>query len=147
MPLHPDWKEFLELLNSQKVDYLIVGAHARGLHGIPRYTKDLDLFVRSTPENSRKLETVLQTFGFGSAGVSADDFLSPGAVIQLGFEPYRIDLLTSLSGLDFDDAWSDRVLGEMDGVPVAFLSVRAFRKNKLATGRPKDMADLDALLE
>ena len=146
MPLHPDWKEFLELLNSTGVDYLIVGAHARVLYGIPRYTRDIDILVRVSPENAAKLEHVLLAFGFASTGVTAEDFLVPHRVIQLGVEPYRIDLLTSISGVEFDDAWSDRVAGQMDGVPVAFLSLRAFRKNKLAAGRPKDLADLDDLL-
>jgi len=146
MPLHPDWKEFLQLLNSHSVEYLVVGAHARALHGMPRYTRDIDVFVRASPGNAAKLERVLRAFGFASTGVTAEDFLAPYQVIQLGVEPYRIDLLTSISGVEFEDAWSDRVEGELDGVPVAFLSVRAFRKNKLASGRPKDLADLDELL-
>lgn len=147
MPLHPDWKEFLELLNSNEVEYLIVGAHARGLYGVPRYTGDLDIFVRSSPENARRLERALQAFGFGSLELTAEDFLVPNRVIQLGIEPYRIDLLTSISGVEFEEAWSDRVAGDLDGVPVAFLSLRAFRKNKLAAGRPKDLADLADLIE
>ncbi len=146
MPLHPDWKEFLELLNSNGVEYLIVGAHARVLHGIPRYTRDIDILVRVSPENATKLEHVLHAFGFASKGVTAEDFLAAHRVIQLGADPYRIDLLTSISGVEFDDAWSDRVAGDLDGVPVAFLSLRAYRKNKLAAGRLKDLADLEDLL-
>jgi hypothetical protein len=147
MPLHPDWKEFLQLLNSHGVEYLIVGAHARALYGIPRYTRDIDVFLRATPENAQRVVAVLQDFGFASLRVSPSDLLAPGQVIQLGVAPYRIDLLNTLSGLDFEGAWSDRVEGELDGVPVSFLSVRAFRKNKLAAGRPKDLADLADLLE
>ncbi|MCW5977099.1 MAG: hypothetical protein KIT09_03440 [Bryobacteraceae bacterium] len=147
MPLHPDWKEFLQLLNSNGVEYLIVGAHARGFHGIPRYTRDLDIFVRISEGNAAKLERALQAFGFASIGIAADDFLVADRVIQLGVEPYRIDLLTSITGVEFEDAWSDRAASELDGVPVAFLSLRAFRKNKLAAGRPKDLADLADLLE
>lgn len=147
MPPHPDWKEFLGLLNSSRVEYLIVGAHALGLHGIPRYTRDIDIFVRMEPENAARLEMVMHTFGFASAGITANDFLTPNRIIQLGIDPYRIDLLTTISGVEFEDAWSDRVSGKLDGVPVSFLSVRAFRKNKLAAGRPKDLADLDSLLE
>jgi hypothetical protein len=90
---------------------------------------------------------VLRDFGFGSLDITAEDFLTPGRVIQLGVAPYRIDLLTSLSGLDFDDAWADRLLSEIDGVPAAVISIRAFRKNKLAAGRPKDLADLSELIE
>lgn len=147
MPLHPDWKEFLLLLNSHGVDYLVVGAHARGLYGIPRYTRDIDIFLRSSQANASKMELVLRDFGFSAPGIKAEDFLAPGRVVQLGVEPYRIDLLTTISGVEFEDAWSDRVSGELGGVPVTFISVRAFRKNKLAAGRPKDLADLADLLE
>jgi hypothetical protein len=147
MPLHPDWKEFLRLLNSHGVDYLIVGAHARAVHGVPRYTRDIDIFLRSSPDTATRMLGVLRDFGFGSLDITAEDFLTPGRVIQLGVAPYRIDLLTSLSGLDFDDAWADRLLSEIDGVPAAVISIRAFRKNKLAAGRPKDLADLSELIE
>lgn len=146
MPLHPDWKEFLGLLNSRGVEYLVVGAHALALHGVPRYTRDIDIFVRPTPENAERLQFVLKEFGFGSLEITTKDLQTPDRVIQLGVEPYRVDLLTSLSGSDFEDAWSDHASGDIDGVPVNFLSVRAFRKNKLATGRTKDLADVEALL-
>ncbi len=147
MPLHPDWKEFLELLNSRGVDYLVVGAHARSLYGVPRYTRDIDIFVRISPDNASKIASVLDDFGFGSLHITADDFLAQDRIVQLGVEPYRIDLLTSISGVEFDDAWSDRVTGHVDGVPVPFISLRAFRKNKVAAGRPRDLADLADLLE
>jgi hypothetical protein len=147
MPLHPDWKEFLQLLNSRGVDYLVVGAHARGFYGIPRYTRDIDVFVRMSKTNAARMELVLREFGFASLSITADDFLVPGRVLQLGVEPYRIDLLTSISGVEFEDAWADRVTGDLGGVPVAFISLRAFRQNKLAAGRPKDLADLADLLE
>jgi hypothetical protein len=147
MPLHRDWKEFLKLLTSQNVEYLIVGAHALAHHGIPRYTRDIDVFVRVTADNARKLERVLQQFGFASLGIAARDFLNPGMILQLGVEPYRIDILTSLTGLDFEEAWADRVAGELDGVPVSLLSAKSLRKNKLATGRAKDLADVEALLD
>jgi hypothetical protein len=146
MPLHRDWKEFLQLLNSNKVEYLIVGAHALGHYGIPRYTRDIDILVRASADNAKRLCDVLNEFGFGSLSISEKDFICPGRVVQLGVEPFRIDLLTSISGLDFEDAWSDRVSGHLDQVPVHYISRRAFRKNK-ATGRPKDLADVDALLD
>lgn len=147
MPLHPDWKEFLRLLNSRDVDYLIVGAHARGFHARPRYTRDIDVFVRISSTNAAKIEAALRDFGFASVRISAEDFLVPGRVVQLGVEPYRIDLLTSISGVDFADAWADHVAGDLDGIPVRFISIRAFRKNKLAAGRPKDLADLADFLD
>ncbi len=147
MPLHPDWKEFLELLNSHRVDYLIVGAHARGFYGVPRYTRDIDIFVRPSKENATKLLSVLRDFGFASVELAADDFLVPGRIVQLGVEPYRIDLLTGITGVEFEDAWSDRVAGDLGGVPVPIISLRAFKQNKRAAGRPKDLADLADLLE
>jgi hypothetical protein len=107
----------------------------------------MDILVRPSEGNASRLETVLHEFGFGSLGITAHDFLVPGRVIQLGVEPYRIDLLTGISGVEFDDAWSDRVESELGGVPVRFISLRVFRKNKLAAGRPKDLADLADLVE
>lgn len=93
MILLPDWREFIELLNSQKVDYVIVGTWARALHGVPRSTGDIDFFVRASPENANRLVKVLAQFGFASLGISRDDFLTPGQIIQLGIDPYRIDLI------------------------------------------------------
>ncbi|MGH9661934.1 MAG: hypothetical protein ACRD96_25525 [Bryobacteraceae bacterium] len=145
MNLHRDWREFIELLNSRGVEYLVVGAHARAFHGVPRSTGDIDFFVRPAPENAARMEEVTRVLGFSSLGLSARDFEQPDQVIQLGHEPYRIDVVTSISGVGFDDAWSDRVEARLDGLPVAFLSLRALRKNKLAAGRAKDLADLEAL--
>lgn len=147
MPLHPDWKEFLKLLNSRGVEYVIVGAHALALHGIPRYTRDIDVFVRVAEDNANKLESVLKDFGFASLQVTAQDFLKPGIILQLGVEPYRIDVITSITGVEFEDAWSNRESGQLDGVPVSFLSVDDLRKNKLAVGRAKDLADVESLLD
>lgn len=145
MTLPRDWHEFIELLNSHAVDYVIVGAWARTLHGVPRSTGDIDFFVRASPENASRLMRALDQFGFGSAGIKPEDFLTPNHVVQLGVEPYRIDIITGISGVSFEEAWKDRVPGEIDGVPVAFLSLRLFKQNKQAAGRAKDLADLDAL--
>ena len=147
MPLHPDWKEFLESLNSRGAEYLIVGAHALALHGVPRYTGDIDILVRPSAENAGRVVAALKDFGFQSLQIALDDFQTPGRVIQLGIAPYRIDLLTSVTGLDFEEAWSDRATGNLDGIPVCFLSKRAFLKNKSAAGRTKDLADIEALLD
>jgi hypothetical protein len=147
MQLPPDWREFLELLNSHGVEYLIVGAHARAFHGVPRYTRDIDIFIRMSPANAAKLERVLAEFGFASLGIRASDLLAPEKVLQLGIEPFRIDVLTSISGVDFEEAWADRVTTEFDGVQVSVIGLRAYRKNKLAAGRPKDLADVADLLD
>ena len=111
MRLSKDWREFIELLNANKVEYLVVGAFAVAFHGYPRYTADLNLFVRRSPENSEQLVNVLLRFGFGS-NVSASDFQSPDAIIQLGNPPNRIDLLTRISGVTFDEAWPAREPGD-----------------------------------
>jgi len=143
--LQKDLKEFIESLNSQSVDYVIVGGFALAFHGFPRYTGDIDIFVRSSPENAARLEIAISKFGFASSGLSASDFLSGNQVIQLGRPPNRIDLLTSITGVDFEEAWAQRVAAELDGIPIWFIGRESFIKNKQATGRTQDKADLEAL--
>jgi hypothetical protein len=145
MPLPEDWRGFIESLNSSGVEYLIVGAVALAHHGLPRYTGDLDVFVRNTPENAQRLEAALGRFGFGSVGLKAADFVNSYRVIQLGVAPNRVDLLTSITGVTFDDAWAARVEGDLGGIPATFIGRQALIENKRATGRPQDHADLDAL--
>lgn len=145
MSLQKDLREFIESLRAQGVEYVIVGGFALAFHGYPRYTGDLDILVRCSPENAARLERALREFGFASAGLSAQDFLAAGQVIQLGRPPNRIDVLTALTGVEFEEVWAGRVLSELDGVPVAFIGREAFIKNKRATGRTQDRADLEAL--
>ena len=145
MPLQKDLREFVESLHSQGVEYVIVGGFALAFHGYPRYTGDLDILVRCSPENAARLEKVIRDFGFASTDLSAQDFLTPGHVVQLGRPPNRIDVLTALTGVDFEEVWAGRVLSELDGIPVAFIGREAFIKNKRATGRTQDKADLEAL--
>jgi hypothetical protein len=140
-----DLREFIELLNSNGVRYLIAGGYAVAFHGHPRMTGDIDIFVEMSPENAVKLETVLAVFGFGSLGLSADDFLEPRTIVQLGYPPNRIDVLTSLSGVSFEEAWVRRAGVVDDGLPLVFVGRSDLIANKTATGRPKDLADLDAL--
>jgi predicted nucleotidyltransferase len=140
-----DLREFIELLNSHEVRYLIVGGFAVAFHGYPRLTGDIDFFLDSTPENAQKIQAVLRDFGFGSLGLTADDFTRPNQIVQLGFPPNRIDLLTSISGATFPEAWESRVGGELEGIAVTFVGKETLLVNKAASGRPKDMADLDAL--
>jgi hypothetical protein len=145
MGLSKDWKEFLELLNSRGVDYVIVGAHSLALHGRPRYTGDLDILVRSTAENARLLVDILNEFGFAESGFKEADFLKPEQLIQLGRAPTRIDLLTSISGISSDEAFASKVSAELDRIPVFVLGKEALIRNKRAVGRPQDLADIDAL--
>jgi hypothetical protein len=145
MPLNKDLREFVELLNSNQVDYLIVGAFAVTYHGFPRYTGDLDILVRPTAENARRVLDALSQFGFGELGVRAEDVETPGRVVQLGIPPNRIDLLNALSGLTFEEAWDSREAAELDGVPVAFIGRTALIRNKEHTGRAKDKGDAEEL--
>lgn len=145
MPLPKDLREFIASLNSHRVDYVIVGAYALAFHGHPRYTGDIDILVGAAPENASRLEEVLREFGFGEAGLSARDFLEPEQVIQLGRAPNRIDLLTSITGVSFEEAWANRVPAELDGIPVSFIGRELLIRNKRATERVQDQADLEAL--
>lgn len=145
MRLQRDLKEFIGLLNSASVEYCIVGGWALGFHGRPRYTQDIDILIRATPANAARVEAVIQRFGFGSLGLAADDFLAPGQVIQLGQPPNRIDLLTSITGVSDAEVWDSIELGDLDGMPVSFLGRQTLIKNKKATGRPQDCADLEQL--
>jgi hypothetical protein len=145
MKLNKDLREFIALLNSTKVKYLIVGGHAVAFHGRPRFTGDFDFFVERSSENAERLAEVVSTFGFGALGLKQKDFLEPGIVVQLGRPPNRIDLLTSIDGVEFSVAWSRRLEGTIDDLPVTFISKQDLMANKRATGRPQDLADIEAL--
>jgi hypothetical protein len=145
MRLNSDLREFIELLNSRRVDYVIVGAHSLAFHGRPRYTGDLDILVSPDAGNAVKLVVLLNEFGFSEAGFKESDFVQGSQVIRLGRAPNRIDLLTSLSGVTNADAFADKVAAEIDGVPVYVLSKNNLILNKRAVGRPQDLADLAEL--
>ena len=145
MTLSKDWREFLELLNSRGVEYVIVGAQSLAFHGRPRYTGDLDILVRATPANARTLVHLLNDFGFGESGFKEADFLESEQTIQLGRAPGRIDLLTSITGVSGEEAFSTKIEAELDGVPVFILSKESLIKNKRAVARPQDLADLETL--
>ena len=140
-----DSREFIELLNSAGVEYVVVGGHAVGYHGYPRYTGDIDFLVRPTRENAARLVKVLATFGFGDAGNLADTLVAHDHVIQLGVPPNRIDLLTSISGVDFEEASRGAQTATLDGLPVRLIGLQALLKNKRASGRAKDLADVEEL--
>ena len=141
MALNPDWKEFIELLNSNEVEYVVVGAFALAFHGHPRLTGDIDFFVRNSEQNAGRIVNALAEFGFGSLGLSPSDFQGTEGVVQLGYPPKRIDILTHIDSVTFDQAWSNRIVSELDGLPVNYISAEDFKANKLAAGRPKDIAD------
>ena len=145
MQIPEDWRAFIESLNSNGVEYLVVGAVALAYHGFPRYTGDLDILVRSSPENAARLERVLAQFGFASLGLSAADFVNSYKVVQLGRAPNRVDLLPSITGVSFEEAWAAKIQGELGGVQVNFIGLEALIQNKRSTGRPQDRADILAL--
>lgn len=142
LSLPKDLREFVELFLSQNIDFLIVGAFAVAHHGYPRTTGDIDLFIRVAPENAAKTAAAVRSFGFGSLGLEAEDFLEADMTIQMGREPVRIDILTGISGVEFEEAWESRVRGDLDGLAVDFLSREHLIRNKIASGRPKDKLDL-----
>ena len=145
MDLPKDLREFIESLNSKRVEYVIVGGYAQAYHGRPRFTGDIDVLVRPSQENAERIKAALSQFGFAQLGLTEQDFVSEGQVIQLGVAPNRIDILTSISGCGFEDVWETRVKTELAGVPVNMIAKDQYIKNKRATGRAQDLADLDAL--
>lgn len=145
MEIERDFKELLVLLNSHHVEYLLVGAYALAFHGAPRFTGDLDVFVKPDSSNAARVISALNDFGFGSVGLSAQDFEKPDQVVQLGAPPVRIDLITGLSGVSWKEVADGGAAADLDGVPVRFIGREQLVKNKLATGRKKDLADLEAL--
>lgn len=146
MQLQRDLREFIGFLNAHRVDYVIVGGHAVAYHGYPRYTGDIDFFVRPTLENGQRLLEALKAFGFAQAGLSPSDFTRPGRVMQMGLPPHRIDLLTSIDGVTFEEAWASTPPDStLDELPVRFIGKDLLLKNKRLAGRPKDLADIEAL--
>lgn len=145
--MNKDLREFTGLLNSERVEFVVVGGYCVAFHGVPRFTGDIDFFVRVSPENAERLERVIKEFGFASTDLNREDFLRPGQIIQLGLPPNRIDLLTAIEGVDFEDAWAHRVNAELEGLNVFMLSKELLIRNKQAANRPQDRADLERLKE
>lgn len=145
MSVSKDFEELLASLSVREVRALIVGGYAFAFHAKPRYTKDIDIWVEPTPENVERLLQALEDFGFGSLGLTVDDFTEPGQFVQLGYPPNRIDLLTAIEGVSFEEAWAGRVEDFFGKEKVAFLGKEELIRNKKATGRPQDLADLAVL--
>lgn len=140
-PISKDLREFIELFISHRVEFLLVGGHALAFHGAPRFTEDIDFLVRISGENAERIERVLEAFGFGQTGITKEDFLEPEQVVQLGRAPHRIDLLTSISGVSWEEAWQSRILVVLGGLEIYALGRNALLRNKRASGRPQDQAD------
>lgn len=147
MDIQPDFRDLLALLNANKVEFLIVGGYALAFHGAPRFTGDIDIFVRPTSENAIRILAALEGFGFRFPNLSEQDFLSPDKVIQLGMPPVRIDIMTSISGVSWEEAEVSKVSGLYGDVPVCYIGLKEYIVNKKASGRQKDLADIEALGE
>ena len=143
--LSKDFKEFIELLNEHNVRYLVVGGYAVAFHGHPRYTKDIDIWIELSLQNAENILEALKEFGFGSLDLSLDDFLEGDQIIQLGYPPNRIYILTALTGLKFEDCYNARIEFDVVGLHIHFIDLENLKKNKLATGRLQDLADAENL--
>jgi len=145
MALNPDFKEFIQLLNAHNVRYLVVGGYAVAFHGYPRNTKDIDIWLWLDPANADRLLRALADFGFASLGFRAADFLEPDQIIQLGYPPARIDLLTTIPGVDFEDCYASRLEVQVGDVTVNLIDLENLKRNKRASGRRQDLLDLENL--
>jgi hypothetical protein len=145
MHLDPDFSEFVECFTVHDVRYLVVGGYALAAHGLPRATGDFDAWIWVDDENAKRVVAALTAFGFGQLGLTVDDFNRPDSVVQLGYPPYRVDILTSIDGVDFSDAWTRRLTVEVDGRPLQIIGRADLVANKVAAGRPQDLADVERL--
>jgi len=143
--LSNEFKEFARLLNDQSVEYLLVGGYAVVFYGYVRFTGDIDFWIHPTKKNASRVVEVLSKFGFGSLYLSIDDFTKDDQIIQLGYPPNRIDIITSVTGLTFSDCYSKRVSFTIEGVDIQTISLEDLKKNKKASGRYKDLDDLENL--
>lgn len=147
MDLAPDFNEFCGLLTDRHVEFVIVGAHALAFHGAPRYTGDLDVLVRPSVENATRLLAALKEFGFPTSGLSADQVIDPRRVIEMGIVPVQIHVMGHVDGVTWDEVWQGRQAGQFGDRVVWFIGRDEYVRNKRAAGRPKDLADLDAIGE
>lgn len=147
MEAQSDFRDLLALLNAHDVAYVVVGGYALAWHGAPRFTGDIDVFVKRDAANAERIMNALEEFGFGSVGISAKDFEQSDRIVQLGVPPVRIDLITSISGVTWEEADGGKVAGTYGDIPVFYIGRRELTANKRATGRKKDLADLEALGE
>ncbi|MCK9402739.1 MAG: nucleotidyltransferase [Chitinophagaceae bacterium] len=145
MILAKDFEDFIRLLNSHQVEYMIVGGYALGFHGAPRYTGDIDIWINISETNADKMVQVITDFGFASLGFERADFLKQGYISQIGQPPLRIDILNSIDGVDFNQAVKNRQVVDIDGIPVFYVGFHDFIKNKESVGRLKDRSDIEEI--
>jgi hypothetical protein len=140
-----DFKEFLKLLGSNGVEYLLIGGYAVNIHGYVRTTNDLDIWININPGNAASVDRALRQFGFASTSLTPDLFLMPNNVVRMGLPPVRIEILTSISGVEFDACYAERQMIQIGELLVPVISLPRLRENKAASGRAKDLADLENL--
>lgn len=145
MELKNDFQSFIKLLNSCHAQYIITGGFAVAIHGYPRYTGDIDIWIDPSIENALKVLAALQSFGYSDKQVNLQDLTTPGIVVQLGYPPNRIDLVTGLAGVDFEDCWNNKVSMSFGDAPAYFISLQDLKRNKKATARQQDLLDLENL--
>ncbi len=143
--LQADFKDFLSLLNAHRVEYLLIGGYAVGYHGYPRATVDLDVWIASTPDNAQRTVAVLREFGFTDPVLTPELFLERDRIVRMGVPPFRIEIATTISGVEFDPCYRSRIDAVIDGVPVPVIDLVSLRRNKRAAGRNKDLDDLENL--
>ena len=143
IPLPRDFNEFLRLLNSSRAKYLLIGGYAVNFHGYSRSTGDLDIWIARDPENAARVAAVLREFGF--SGAQPDLLTAPNQILRMGVPPLRLEILTSISGVDFEECYGRRILAEIGGCEVSVIDLEDLKRNKRASGRAKDLADLDEL--
>ena len=145
-PLLPDdFKEFLRLLNAHGVEYLLIGGYAVGYHGYPRATNDMDIWIAIHPDNAERMVAVLHAFGFGTPNLAVNLFLQDHSIVRMGVPPMRIEVLTTISGVQFAACYAERIIAAIDGVDVNLISLQHLKTNKQASGRYKDLDDLEHL--
>lgn len=145
MRVEKDFKEFIELLNKNKAQYLIIGGFAFSFYAEPRFTKDIDILIGQTKENAKKIIDSIKDFGFSDLDLTEKDFLESEQIIQLGLAPLRIDILTSIKGMDFQELWNNRVTGNYGNIEVNFISKKDLIHSKRKSGRKQDLADIEKL--
>jgi hypothetical protein len=143
--LPQDFKDFLRLLNAHQVEYLLIGGYAVGYFGYPRATADMDIWIAMNPANAGKIVTVLKKFGFDLPDLTAELFLKEWQIVRLGIPPVRIEISTTISGVDFSECFTEKVSGELDGEQVNLISLKHLKINKKASGRHQDLADVENL--
>lgn len=145
MVVEKDFIDFLSILNRNKVRYLVIGGYALAAHDRPRYTGDLDIWVRPEIENAERTVKAIEEFGFASLEISKEDFLTSKYFVQIGYEPVRIDITSDISGVTFDEAFPNRKVVELEGIEIPFIGVQDLIKNKIASGRDQDLVDVKRL--